>query len=258
MQKFLRKADPIILVVIALGAGVVSALDYFDLLGSISLNYPALTLLLLSMIGLHLLVSHFSQEDFRVDTTALLQRVADGMSAFDLRIYTDSLEIESNLARRILEARRSVRDLSWKAKISEGFSASDRQLAHEYMEKAISEASERISYREIFIFNDSRRAERLERRLAEQKRAYSCRYFKEDTHIPRLQFVIVDDEEVFFFASAADSILCSFRNKDLSKVFRSYYEAAWNAAIPIKDGSRIDEKQVALIRKVQNIPRNPS
>ena len=115
------------------------------------------------------------------------------------------------------------------------------------MDKCITEVSDRITYREIFMFNDARRIDKLNRRLAENKNGYSCRYFKENSTIPRIQFVIVDDEEVFFFASASDSLLCSFQNRQLCQVFRSYYEALWSAAISIKDGPHIDQEQVAHI-----------
>jgi len=248
VQSLLRKVDLMILIVIALVAGTLSVLDFFNLAEAATPDYPLFTLFLLAMIGLHLIVSHFSQEDFRDGTTSLLESIASGKTAEDFRVFGDSMEIERYLGKRMLEARKSVCDLTWKSRISEGFSASDRQLAHTYMDKCIAKASDRISYREILIFSDLRRVEKLERRLRENKKGYSCRYFREDPPIPRLQFVIVDDEEVFFFASAADSPLCSLRSKELSRVFRSYYDAAWSAAIPIKDGPRIDDAEVTLIR----------
>ena len=248
---FLRKIDLIILIVIALMAGTLSVIDFFDLAKIAPPNYPLLTLFLLSMVGLHLIVSYFSQEDFRQNTSTALERISNGFAAEGLRIFNDSKEIESYLANRLLEAKKSVCDLTWKSTISEGFSASNRQLAHTYMDKCIAEVSDRIAYREIFIFNDPRRVEKLERRLAENKRGYSCKYFKSDTPIPRLQFVIVDEEEIFFFASSADSILCSLRNPELVKVFKSYYEAVWNAAIIIKNGPRIYDDQVKFVRNIQ-------
>jgi len=249
MHKILRKIDLIILVVIALMAGALSVVDFFDIVQFAAPNYPLFTLFLLSMVALHLIVSYFSQEDFRSDTKTLLDRIAKGAEVNDFHVFKDSAEIESYLAKRIIEAKKSVCDLSWKAKISEGFSARNRQLAHGYMDKCITEASDRIPYREIFIFSDRRRVEKLVHRIEENKKGYSCSYFKDDTLIPRLQFVIVDDEEIFFFASSASSILCSFRSQELCKVFRSYYDEAWNKAIPIKEGPRINYEEVELIKK---------
>ncbi|MGD8457520.1 MAG: hypothetical protein PVF83_14150 [Anaerolineales bacterium] len=258
MQKLLRSINVILLVVIAVISGLLTVLDFFELIPEANRNYPLFTLFLLSMVGLHLIVSHFSQEDFRGDATNLLERISIGMSAIDYRLFNDSMEIESYLAKRMLEAKKSVCDLTWKKRISEGFSASNRQLAHTYMDRSIERTSDRISYREIFVFNDPRRVEKLERRLSENKKGYSCRYYESDTLIPRLQFVIVDDEEVFFFASAADSPLCSFRSKELSRVFRSYYEALWRSATPIKDGPRLHKNQLEKIRNTWNLSDNNS
>ena len=247
----LRKFNLIILIVIALVAGTLSVVDFFDLATISPPNYPLLTLFLLSMVGIHLIVSHFSQEDFLESTKAALEKISKEANSDGFTVFNDSKEIESYLANRLLEAKKSVCDLTWKSTISEGFSASSRQLAHTYMDKCIAEASDRISYREIFIFNDPRRVDKLERRLAENKRGYSCKYFKDDTPIPRLQFVIVDDEEIFFFASSADSILCSSKNPELVKVLKSYYEAAWNAAITIKSGPNINNEQVTFVRSIR-------
>jgi hypothetical protein len=251
MQSILRKIDLIILIVIAIVASTLSVLHFFEFTKIASYQFPVFTLFLLGMIGLHLIVAHFTQEDFRKDTSNLLKKLEKSANIGDFRLFNDSMEIESYLGKRMLEAKKSICDLTWKTKISAGFSASDRQIAHSYMDKCITQTSDRIPYREIFIFNDPRRVEKLERRLSENKKGYSCKYFKNDSPIPRIQFVIVDDEEVFFFASSADSILCSFRNKELCKVFKSYYEAIWDSAITIKDGPWIDHEQVELIRKIK-------
>lgn len=247
MQNLFRKMDIVILGVIALVSIGLAIVDFFDIFGEISPNYPLFTLFLLAMIGLHLILSNISQEDFRSNTNASLQSIVKGIT--DFRVFDDSIGIESYLAKRILEAKKSVCDLSWKSKISEGFSASDRQLSHKYMDKCIAKISERVPYREILMFNDPRRVEKLKRRLSEKKGGYSCRYFRENTPIPRLQFVIIDDEEIFFFASAADSPLCAFRSQELCRVLRSYYETAWSQATPIKDGPKIYDKEVEFILK---------
>jgi hypothetical protein len=252
MQKFLQKLDLIVLCLIALVAITLTVYDFFHRGGTPSPYFPLYTLFLLGLIGLHLIVSHLRFERFQNDTNTLLQHIDKGVNAADIRIFSDSGELESYLGKRMLEARKSVCDLSWKAKISEGFSASNRQMAHLHMDKCIAEASERIAYREILIFNDPRRVEKLDRRLSENKNGYSCRYFREDSIIPRLQFVIVDDEEVFFFASSAHAVLCSVRNQELCKVFKAYYEAIWNAAIPIKDGPTIYSDEVAFIKKASH------
>jgi len=250
MGGFLRKVDLILLIIIALIASIVSILDFFNVIESGTMDYPLLTLFLVSMIGIHLIVSHFSQEDYQSQTIDVLNRLVQGLTAIDFREFRDSIEIESYLAQRMLEARKSICDLTWKRKLSPGFSAKDRQLSHTYMDKCIAEASERIPYREVFIFSDPRRVQKLVRRLSEDKPGYSCRYFREDPPIPRLQFVIVDDEEVFFFASSPNAPLCSFRSKELARVFKAYYEAIWQAAISIKEGDRVSLEEVERVKNI--------
>jgi hypothetical protein len=212
---------------------------------------PLFTLILLAFLSIHLLYSAVADEDFRHSILASLDSIAGQSAKTDSAGYADTAALEGQLARRILEARRSVCDLTWKKRISEGFSASDRQLVHGYMDKAISEASSRITYREVFVFSDLRRLEKLERRLSENKDGYSCRYYREDPVIPRIQFVLIDDEEVFFFATGAGSPLASFRSRALCSVLRSYFVSVWEHARIIKDGPRLNEKELALVRKLK-------
>lgn len=248
MQKMLRKLDLIVLILIAVIAAGLSVLDFFNLAEVQVESYPLFTLFLLSMVCLHLIVSHFATEDFRDESVDFLRKINSGIESPESRRFADSIEMETYLGNRILEAKRSICDLTWKVRIGEGFSSGSRQLAHGYLESCIAKVSDRLAYREIFVFNDPRRVEKLERRLAERKAGYSCRYFREDQPIPRLQFVIVDNEEVFFFASAADSPLLAIRSNELGRVMKSYFEAAWAAARPLKSALSVDETELAYVR----------
>lgn len=257
MKSLLKKADLAILVVIAAGSIAVAVAHFFHLLSPDIRYLPLFTLILLSLIGLHLIVEHYEVEDFRRETHETLATVARGVHTSEIRVFADSAEIEQYLGKRILEARRSVSDLSWKKSISAGFSAGDRQIAHTYMDRAISEASERITYREIFVFTDQRRKDKLQRRLAENKSGYSCRYFAEAASaIPRLQFVIVDDEEVVFAGSTTDAPQCAIRNPAVARVFAAFYQAAWEAATPIKEGSDVHASE--LVRIGVALKRDPN
>jgi len=61
--------------------------------------------------------------------------------------------------------------------------------------------------------------------------------------------VLIDDQEVFFFASSGGSPLASFRSKELSMVLRCYFDVVWAEARPIKEGPQVYENEVAYIRK---------
>lgn len=247
---FLQKINTICLLIIALISSILVILSFFNAIPQLNINYYLLSLLLLSFIGIHLAILHLSQDDFRDEIKNLFNKVADKTVVENFQVYRDSNEIETALAKKIIEARNSICDLSWKIKISESFSSKNRQVAHSYMDNCISKASERISYREIFVFNDERRIDKLNRRISENKDGYSCGYFKEGSVVPRLQFVIIDNEEVFIFASSSNSPLCSFRDKNLSKIFQSYYESLWEVAIPIKIGPQINQNELENINKI--------
>ena len=94
MNKYLKKVDILILIAIAIIAGGLSILDFFNISSQVS-NYPLFTLFLLSMISLHLIVSHFVQEDFQDDTEKSLKKLASQVSKVDITVYANSKEIES-------------------------------------------------------------------------------------------------------------------------------------------------------------------
>lgn len=249
MRAALKRINLVVLAVITVIAVTISVGDFFKLIPDNSKNYPLITLLLLASVGLHLVTTNLKTEEFETGALELLNNLEQGRGTVSVKVFDDSSEIENYLGKRILEATKSVCDLSWKQQISAGFSASGRQLAHTYMDNCIAMTSGRIPYREIFVFNDPRRIDKLNRRLDENKDGYSCRHFR-DGEIPRMQFVIVDDTEVFFFASAADSILCSVKNAEIARVFRSYYDAAWAKAKPLKDGPTVHHSEVQKVLRL--------
>jgi hypothetical protein len=248
MGNILRKLDLIILALVGAIALTVTLLDTFDLIKVRWLDIPVFTMLLLSAVALHLIFSYFFQEDFHRESVDLLRGLAREIPSQSVRLFADSAEMETYLGKRMLNAKDNICDLSWKNTISSGFAAGDRQLAHGYMDDCIAQASGRISYREIFIFNDKRRIDKLERRISENKDGYSCGYFRLDSPIPRLQFVTIDDDEVFFFASSHASPLLMIKSKEICRVFKSYFDAVWISARKIKDGPRVYKKELAYIR----------
>jgi hypothetical protein len=252
MRILLRKIDSCILGVSALAALVLCVLDFMHVIPEDKWKAPVLsliTLMLLASITIHLVVSHFIDEDFQAHATKLIEQMNVAISFGEVRTFKDSAEVEHYLAKRALEVK-SICDLSWKSKISEGFSSGHRIISHGSLDRSITEACDGATYREIFVFSDSRRIEKLERRLRENKDGYSCAYFRDDSRIPRLQFVILDEEEILFFAISPHSQLCAIRSPVLIKVFKPFFEEAWNKAAVIKEGPVVHQKEVEKIRKL--------
>ena len=89
-----------------------------------------------------------------------------------------------------------------------------------------------------FVFGDGRRKEKLKRRIEENCAGYSCRYYPQPCSIPRLQFVIIDREEIIF-ASSSYPTLCAIRQAELCEIFQAYFDAIWSEAVPLKEGGNI-------------------
>ncbi|WP_344754072.1 hypothetical protein [Leifsonella bigeumensis] len=234
---------------IAIAGIVVGALDVFGL----DLLPPGLTIaavvVVLGAIGLHLVARHVQDDEVTRATSELLKLVELNTrgKGLQVRLFASSIEIETYLGQRILTASKQVCDLSWKTSISSGFSTPTRQVAHGYMDKAISDASSRVNYREIFVFNDVRRADRFARRLKETHAGYSCRFYDDASLIPRLQFVVVDSKEVIFFASGPNSPLAAVQSEVIAQVFETYFESLWSAATPLKDGGQLQMGPISQI-----------
>lgn len=241
----MQKISQVIISIIAIIAVIVTVLDFFNLFGT-SFPFDKAGLMLLSLLSIYLVTNHFhnqkslNQLDFKVET---IKRLPDSQ----ITIYENSVKIEAALGGAILNARKSICDFSWKNRISTDFDTKTRKKSHSNLESSIKNAASHIRYREVFIFNDKRRVEKLKRRIRENIDGYSCRYFKKDSDIPRLQYVIVDDEEVFYFASSSSSPLCSIKDPRVANIFLAYFEEVWNTAIPIKEGKVIHTEVVDYI-----------
>jgi len=261
-MRFLKRIDSIILITLSLSSIFVVIIDYYNLFDNIELfktiEYVPILFILISFIALHLGVSHLSTTNFQDKFSGGAEEINSGFEMYaesiinsvhgvKLTTFQDAGEQELYLARRIKEASLEVCDLSWKEKLSRHYSLKSRKRTHKSYEVGIAKACESIPYREIFIFSDERRKEKLKRRIKENIPGYSCRYFNQSSNIPRLQFVIIDREEIVF-ASSSYPALCSIKHKELGSIFQSYYDDVWDHAIPLKEGDRIfsDEVEKAL------------
>tara|TARA_Y100001934_G_C12342247_1_gene770802 strand:- start:1599 stop:2354 length:756 start_codon:yes stop_codon:yes gene_type:complete len=231
----------------ALVAIVLTVLNIFNLY-IFDFSIEKVILILLCLLCISFVTQHFTNEkawkNLELSVKSIKQIPENNLVFFD-----DSVEIESALATAVLRAKKSVCDLTWKNVISSGFDSNKRKTSHLNLETNITKAASNILYREIFIFNDPRRIRKLRRRLAENMDGYSCKFFKKDNIIPRLQFVIVDDEQIFFFASSANSPLCLIKDSRVCKVFVTYFEELWSKATFIKDGATVFQKEVDYIEK---------
>jgi hypothetical protein len=259
--KLLEYGDALLLILISIAAIMISIADFMGLLDKINflpqLNFETLLLVLLGVIGLHLGTAHIErvkfQDSFEGGTDRLTEefnsyadQLVQAVRGVQIKVFTDAAEQEIYLAHRLNEATIEVCDLSWKDTMSVSAGLPPRLRSHRTYETSIAKAAKRIPYREIFIFSDVRRIDKLKRRLAENTPGYSCRYFGTTDKIPRLQFVIIDREEIVF-ASSSYPTLCSIRQAELADIFQAYYEEIWDKAMPLKEGTIIHNNEVAKV-----------
>jgi hypothetical protein len=260
-MKALRYIDAILLMGLSIASIVITVCDYFDLFQSVSVfsnpNYLAILLVLLSVVGLHLGVAHMERLTFHDSLEGGTRRILDGfhttatalikgVHGANVRVFKDAGEQEHYLAQRLRDARIEICDLSWKEKLSRESALAHRIKAHRVFEAALAKAAERIPYREVYVFSDDRRRDKFRRRLDENIAGYSCRYFPDPGPVPRLQFVVIDREEVVF-ASSAYPCLCAIAQAELAQIFQSYFEAIWAAATPLKEANEVFEEEVRKV-----------
>jgi predicted protein tyrosine phosphatase len=249
-DRFVRHIDVVVLGFLCAISIAITVFDAFGMFASVpilkQLNLPLLIVLLLSFIGLAIVVSTVEQRRFEdkqteFDKTLPLEFTKVILGVGGIRVFKDSAEQEEYQAWRISPANKEhakkVCDLTWKEKISPLFAAEQRVKSHGTYEESIDKACDEIEYREIFVFSERRRREKLLRRLKANKPGYLCRYFDipHEFEIPRLQFMLIDGEEIIF-ASSSYPKLCAIRHKELGEIFQKYFDDLWNKATPIREG----------------------
>lgn len=178
-------------------------------------------------------------QQLRENDEELLHNLIEAMKKIDIVFLEDEIQMTKYLTRQLKKCKRQVLDLTWSHKESLRHSLPQHRQADNEYERCIDEISNKIQYREIFIFNVSSRLKKLKKRLQENAKGYSCAYF-EPVNIPLLQFIILDEEEVIFVSSVYP-IKCAIKSKEVASVFTAYYTEVWEKATKIKEGEYIHE-----------------
>jgi len=155
------------------------------------------------------------------------------------RKFNDSPEFVRYLADRIVRAKRSVDDLTWIREMADERQGGKAIEADKRYHDAIVAAANNIVYKEIFMFTDQPKIEKLKYLIEKDPRYYRCGYF-DNSEIPRPAFIIIDREEVLLYATP--HIFCSIRHPELTEAFNHYFSALWNKATKIKDGRLVNKQ----------------
>jgi len=211
-----------------------------------------ITLLCLNGICLALIGFKSNRRAIRLDAKmSALQTDLDQSQAGQLRYrrFKNATDFVNYLADRIPQATLSVDDLSWvldppALRLSEKRSEADRRYLN-----AILDASKRIPYREIFVFCDDSKYEKIKELLSAKPPYYNCRYYGASP-IPRPVFIIIDKKEVLLYGGAHAGVYCSVRHVRLVESFVEYFQALWDGdeAIKLKEGKRIYNDYYSLVQ----------
>ncbi len=167
---------------------------------------------------------------------------------------------------KISTANHKVDDLTWATFDKEGKLDAPRP---KYLEKIQMAADGGVNYDEIFIFQnkDSKlhydRLKKLKYHYNKAKKhmrttsRYSCSYFAIDElgfDFPRIQFTLIDNDEILFTSSANNNEKFRIKNSQLTKVFKNYYEQAWSLSEKLIVNGEIEneDKILELIKPLEN------
>lgn len=163
-------------------------------------------------------------------------------------------EVDAYIAERIGQAKTSVYDFCWWDYNTEGpVIHRNPQLVKKLgadldnsLCKFCNKGGHRI-YREIFSLHSDANKQKLLEHIKIPKN-YQCAHYDTSTYkFPKLQFVIIDEEEVIF-ASRFYPTHCIIRDKNIIDIMLNYFDQAWALAVKIRE-NQIDEEFLTKVRE---------
>jgi hypothetical protein len=141
-----------------------------------------------------------------------------------VKFFKNIDEVDNYIAKLISQAKETVYDLNW-----QDFMAKNPIPRNEAKKKHVSNQIDKEirkfynhkkdirEYKEIFTFSYERNIDKMLDHI-NYGPVYSCRYFdnkEEKTKFPKIQFIIIDEEEVIFVSSSYVPHLYSLKGKEL-------------------------------------------
>jgi hypothetical protein len=178
--------------------------------------------------------------------SAIESLLAHSLHAPIVRVFSDEADYKEYYIARIRSARLSVDDLTWSHRVAYHHQLKHVRQREDRLDTTISLVSELVVYREIFAFNVETRRAKLLRRMLENRPGYSCSHIESPGPVPRLQFVIIDNEEAIFTSEAFGQKF-AIRNVALIAALRIYFEYAWDQATPLKRGDTWHVRPLTMV-----------
>jgi len=245
------KAEFALLIAPVAISGLVSIADLLGLLDSIpwlAQRVSTITLLLVGFVAAYLVLERRSilsatYTDLRRHVDRINQQldnnlhvIINSVEGVESRSFASGTDLLKYVNKRLLQARKSIDDLSWSPAVGLGQGLQVTQELNRLYEKRLTQVARRVPYREVFIFNKPERIEKLQKRLEQNLEGYACAYYARSA-VPLLQFMLIDGEEVIFLSDQFP-VYVAVRHPDIVRLFVKYYEAIWQQAIPLKVGTQ--------------------
>ncbi|MCP4368052.1 MAG: hypothetical protein GY797_08100 [Deltaproteobacteria bacterium] len=252
---WINRIETSIIIATAVVSGLVALLDFLGLLDNIPWlqeKVPTLTLLVGGLIAGYLAIERRQQlepmqEEFRTGISELKRTnsetaslIIDSLKGVELRSYEDGHDLINYINERLSQASVQVDDLTWSPagrRLDIGLDKAQKP-AKEHFQRIVNVA-QKISYREVFVFNTPTKISKLQKLLTENVPGYSCAYYENEANVPVLTFVIIDKEEVFLFSANSNFAI---KHPEIVQLFMEYYEKIWDKAIPIKTGNSVNKE----------------
>ena len=253
---WLNHLDKIILATTAIISFVVAILDFLGVLDSIpwlAARVPILTLLLSGSIAIYLILERRNQLEvmqkdvqYRMDDleNKILESsigIINSLQGLEFKKFNSANEVMSYVNKRLSQAQKQIDDLSWRPSVNMGFAVYSPELDTENIDQ-VTKITQRVPYREIFMFNRSDRLPRLKGLLEQDLPGYSCVYYESDS-VPLLQFMVIDKEEVIILSEPLKSKV-AIKHPDIVQLFCEYYDEIWHNATPIKLGTSLHQETI--------------
>ena len=240
-----------ILGVISIIYAILDAMDVIKNIEWLQGKALDLVLLLLANVVIFLVSSYLSSiktveeemfnlvEKYLPDSVNRVEELINHIQEFQAIVFKDIIDLERYQIREMKKCKTQILDLSWSNRISARHdSKRDKEVDKEY-EDLIDEVSNRITYKEVFIFNAKGRREKLARRIKANTSAYSCGYYS-DSQMPLLQFMVLDSH-IVIFASSRYRKNIAIENEQIADLFIAYYDDIWEHSKKIKEGATIHQ-----------------
>jgi hypothetical protein len=258
-EKYLKIVDIVILIGVAIICVISACLD---ILGITEPNYSVMAFALLSAITVHFITAGFldmdllkKNQDLSTKLDIATKTIIDSLRGVEITLFDKIEDVDMYIAHRITVAKKSIYDLNWQDHLDKNPNPRN-PVDREYNENAIDrsikgfclENSAKV-YKEVFTFSHSRNFQKMEAHIAYGDK-YSCSYYDNllKPKFPKLQFVIIDDEEVVFVSSAYRPNFCAIKDKKIVSIFNNYFEQAWEFSDKIKEGKFLDNETFNKIK----------